>query len=331
MVNILKDWVSYLVHNKGRSEATAAKYQRYIQRLMEWAGDRSLKSLEREELEQFVGIVMHQAGLSPRSRRALVAAVKGFYSFMRRRGVIGDSPADGLEYPKAGARMPSIISLKNAEKLLMMCDLTELKGVRDAAILGVLIGAGLRVSGLVNLNQSSLVWWNDDKGREVLILRILEKGDKERLVPVPAETRYLIRAYLAHPDLKLIDRSLPDGDQVLFISLRNRKVSPDRYYGEARRISTRSINDMIENYGDRAGIPRDQLHPHAFRHLYGAELVETEIPDSIGQTLMGHADPRSYQVYNNLALRKLVDVVNRANPLGKIHTPVTSIIKSLEK
>ena len=146
---------------------------------------------------------------------------------------------------------------------------------------------------------------------------------------MPREADLLLRIYLEHPDMQGIDRSLPDGDKVLFVSTGNRKCPEHEYFGERRRLTQRGIYGIIQRHGLKAGIPISQLHPHAMRHLYGTELAESDVNERSHQQLMGHSDPRSTQVYVHLATKKLTGDVDRANPLAKIKTPVTDLLGKL--
>jgi integrase/recombinase XerD len=261
----------------------------------------------------------------------MVAAIRGFYAWSKREGVINLDPATLLEYPRAGARVPIAVSLSTAESLLMAPDIETLKGVRDAAIIAFLIGSGMRIAGLCRLNQRHLVWTSDTDKRERLVLRVVEKGNKERLIPMTTEAMLYIRAYLHHPDLAAIDRTLPDGDQVLFASLRNRTIPPHEYHGERRRIAEKSIDDMIKWYGRKLRLPEAELHAHAFRHLYGTELAESDIDLTKRMALMGHADANTSAIYDHTAMRKLSSIVDLANPLRKIRTPVTELARHIER
>jgi integrase/recombinase XerD len=201
--------------------------------------------------------------------------------------------------------------------------------VRDGAIMALLVGCGVRVSGLVKLNQGHVIE-QVVEGKPRLFLRVIEKGDRERLVPVPPEADLQLRVYLEHPQLKEIDRSLPNGDLVLFVSTRNRSCPQHEYHGERRRLNRRAVLEMIGKYGKQQGIPEEQLHPHAMRHLYGTELAEDDVHLLVAQQLLGHVDPKSTQIYTHLAIRKLVTEVDRANPLSKMRTPTTDILKRLQ-
>jgi len=328
-MELIEQFLQWLEFNKGRSVNTCIKYRLYLVRLNDYLPS-ELISAERGELESFVGIDAHKSGMSPKSRKPMVAAIRGFYTWLYREEKISNNPSEAINYPSVGNKLPTAASLQTAEKLLMGPDLNTLKGVRDAAILALLIGGGLRVSGLRKLNESHLLWTEDDDGTERLTLKLTEKGDKDRLLPMTTEARLFIRAYLGHPNLKHIDRTLSNSDKVLFISLRNRSIPEYDYRGELRRLSARSINDMIHLYGEQQGLPTNQLHSHAMRHLFGTEMAESDIDLLQRQTLLGHADPKTTEIYTKLATRKLARVVDVASPLRKIKTPMTDIAKIIE-
>ena len=318
-------------HNKGRLSGTLTKYRKYIGDLDGWlsASGLDLLAATRKDLEEFTGPVLHERGITPRSRRPYVAGIRTFYKWARANGLVAEDPACALVYPNIGRKLPRGMTLQNAERLLMQPDLHTFIGVRDSAILHLFIGAGLRLSGLAALNEQDLMF-TEWLGVEHLVLRIVEKGEKERFVPVPHEARLMVRAYLGHHDLAGVNRELPDGNKVLFVSTANRTVPEHEYFGEARRLSDRSIQDMLETYARKAGIPRDQAHPHALRHLYGTELMESDVHILKMQTLMGHARTDDTKIYAHVALRSLAKAVESANPLAKMKTPASELARRLK-
>lgn len=332
MNDLIEDWLRFKSHNEGRTEGTVGKYRGYLRRLETFLLSRhaTLVTADQTLLESFTGLDAHKAGLSPRSRRALVAAVKGFYAWMQRADIRTDNPAERVPYPVAGRPLPTPLENKHAQALLQQPDLDTFEGLRDCAILMTLIGCGLRISGLIGLNESALQLV-DVNGIDWLIIKVMEKGKRERLIPAPHDVKYIVHAYLGHPELTRIDRTLPDGDRVLFVSMMNRLVPASEYHGEQRRISARSVHDMIRKYGKRASIPANQLHPHAMRHLYGTELAEHEIDVITRQALLGHADPKTTEIYTHLAMRKLTKVVDAANPFRSIRTPLSDLVMELER
>jgi len=326
----ITDFLTFKKRNQGRRERTAAAYGDALRRLQVFLDGRDILDASPDELEMFCGPWLHKQGVQAVARRPYIAAVREFFKWAKHTKRARDNQAAGLTYPKTGRKLPRVLSLTNAERLMWGPDFNTFKGVRDAAILSVLIGCGLRISGLTGLNQGNLVSV-EHKGQIRMVIKTKEKGDKERLVPVPKEAEMVLRLYLEHPELKDVDRTLPDGDQVLFVSLSNRNVPPHLYIGEARRLADRSIRDMIRTYGEAVGIPVEQLHPHAMRHLYGTELAESDVDLLLRQDLMGHEDAKHTRIYTHLATRKKLEEIDRAAPLAKMKTPVSELLARLNK
>ncbi|RDI25206.1 integrase/recombinase XerD [Pseudacidovorax intermedius] len=324
-------WMEYIQANKGRSPRTAEAYGMALRKLSEFLG-RDVLDATAEELEAFTGLWLHKRGVVALSRKPYISAVKGFFAWAAWRGIIDGNPAGELVHPKTGLVLPETISLANAERLACAPDLATFTGIRDSAILHVLLGCGLRVSGLVGLNEGDLLEIEVD-GRRRLAVRTFEKGSRERRVPMPKEAEAIVRVYLGHEELLEIDRDVVDrrghADKVLFVSTRNSTVSEDRYRGEERRLSRQSVHDIIQKHGKAVGIPERELHPHALRHIYGTELTEDEIPTLGVQDLMGHSDPKSTAVYTALSMRKKTRWVDKASPLAKVRTPVSELLKRL--
>lgn len=326
----IEDFLTFKRHSQGKAERTVEAYGDALRRLQGFLDGRALIEATPDELELFCGPWLHKQGVQAVARRPYIAAVREFFKWATLTKRMRDNPGAQINYPKTGRKLPRVMSLASAERLMWAPDFSTFKGVRDAAILSVLIGCGLRISGLCGLNQGALAH-AEHQGKVRMVIKVSEKGAKERMLPVPREAEMVLRLYLEHADLKRIDRTLPDGDQVLFVSLGNRSIPPHEYIGEARRLSKRSIRDMIKDYGEAAGIPADQLHPHAMRHLFGTELAESDVDLLLRQELMGHEDPKHTKIYTHLAMRKKIDEVDRSGPLSKLKSPVSDLLDRLNR
>ncbi len=324
-----KQWLNFKQVNESLSQFTIEKYTGYIKSLQEYLGDKCITEASTDDLLEFTGLCCHKKGLSPSSRKAVVSAVRGFYKWANDSGHINDDPSAMVPSPKIGRKLPIAMGLKNAEKLLMQPNISSFMGLRDAAMISLLIGCGMRIGGLCALNQGDLIWY-EHNGVTRLAIKLIEKGNNERIVPVPNEAMLLVKAYLGHSDLDEMDLSLPNGDQVLFVNIQNRMVPEYDYRGEARRLRKRRVQTVITKYAEAAGISKDQAHPHALRHLVGTELAEESATAFEIQTLLGHSDANTSAIYTQLATRKLTDVLDKANPLGKITTPTSELVKLLK-
>lgn len=328
---VIEGFLTHLQSGRGRSARTIEAYRACLARLQEFLDGRPVLEVEAVELEAWAGIWLHKRGVIARSRRQYISAARGFYAWARRRGLVKRNPAGELQHPKTAKPLPEVISLASAEKLMWAPDLNTFLGMRDAAMLSLLIGCGLRVSGLTGLNVEDLRNGEVD-GKPRLILRVTEKGEKTRVLPVPREAEMLLRVYLDHEELKTYDRQAKSGNEVrtvLFVNARNTRCKPEDWHGEAVRISRKSVWRMIQRYGEAAGVPKQELHPHALRHLFGTELAEDGVDLILRQELLGHVDPKTTAIYDSLSSRRKTSTLDKSGPLAKIKTPVTEVLRRL--
>lgn len=327
-------WLVYLEANRGRAVRTIEAYRAALLRLKEFLGEKSLLDADSVELETFCGIWLHRQGVIAYSRKPYISAVKGFYTWLKARGNVRGNAAKELLHPITSRPLPRTITLANAEKLMWAPDMGTFCGIRDAAILSLLIGCGLRVSGLTNLNEGDLQTV-ELECQPRLTIRVTEKGNRERRMPVPREAEMLLRVYLGHEELAAIDRGTKgrsgQADKVLFVSVRSTLLAAHEHVGEKRRLTRKAVHDIVQRHGKRLGIPIDELHPHAMRHLFGTELLEEDTSMLAIQELMGHADPKSTAIYTELAMRKKMSTMDKAAPLAKMKTPVSELLKRLPK
>jgi site-specific recombinase XerD len=323
-------FLSFKRHNKNRSPRTIEAYGLALNRLEEFYAGRNPIEGTRDDLVLFSGIWLHRKGLGPAARRPYVSCVREFYKWALAKGHVKSNTAVDIEHPRTPRALPRAMTLANAEKLMWAPDVNTFTGVRDSAMFALLFGCGMRVSGLVGLNENDVIQESID-GHPRLVLRVREKGDRTRNLPVPPDADLLLRVYMGHADLKAMDRLLDDGDRVLFVSTAAPSCPAHEYRGARRRLSRMALLRMFSKYGKDLDIPKDQLHPHAARHLYGAELAESDVDILVRQMLMGHRDPKSTAIYTDLAVRKLATEADRANPLAKMKTPVTDLLKRLQQ
>jgi site-specific recombinase XerD len=327
-------WLLYMETSRGRTQRTIETYRTALKFLREFMQGKPLDQADAAELETFCGLWLHRKGKIASGRKPYISAVRGFYAWLASTKKVRANMAAQLQHPITGKPLPRSISLANAEKLMWAPDMGTFIGIRDASMLSLLIGCGLRVGGLTGLNEGDLQTV-EIEGQVRLTLRTLEKGQRTRIMPVPKEAEMLLRVYLGHEELAAVDRNIKgrDGhpDKVLFVSVRSTVLPAHEHIGENRRLTRKAIHDVIQRYGKRLDIPANELHPHAMRHLFGTELQEEDTPTLAIQELMGHADPKSTAVYAQLAMRKKMATVDRAAPLSKMRTPVSELLKRLPR
>ncbi len=330
---LIDHWCTQKRNLHSCSEYTVYAYRLYLRRLHQYLSetDSSLISATAMQLADYAGHELHAHGLKPQSRRVCIAAMRGFYSWLKFARIRDDNPAAMLPAPKIGTRLPRSMPLASAERLLMQPGIKNFWALRDTAMIAILLGTGCRVSGLSRLNERDLLWTRGPNGSEQLTVRLCEKGKKERLVPVPMASALLIRAYLGHPQLADYNRTLPNGDQVLFVVQHNSRVPSHEFFGEAVRLGKAGVWWIVRKHCVNAAIASEFAHPHALRHLYGTELAEEDADLITRKILMGHSRIETVEVYSHLAMRKLAKVVDQANPMVKMRTPVDALVKRLRR
>ena len=202
--------------------------------------------------------------LSKRSQARLLSALRSFFDGMVLEGLRGNNPCDNVDSPKLGRYLPAVLSIEEVDRIIASTDISTPKGIRDRAILETLYGSGLRVSEAVGLHISDIYL----KER---FLRIIGKGDKQRIVPIGGSEAAAIEAYLQVREVP----AGPEYDDILFL---NR-------FGKS--LSRVSMFKMIKEQAVIAGIFKD-ISPHTFRHSFATHLIENGADLRAVQEMLGH-------------------------------------------
>ncbi len=330
---VIEAYLEHLGSSRGRRPRTLEAYGLALQRLRGFLQGKPLAQATADELEAFAGVWLHKQGVVARSRKPYVSAVRGFYAWLAKRGLARSNTAQGLQHPKTGRPLPRALSLANAERLMFAPDLSTFVGIRDAAMLALML-CGARVTGMVDLNEGDLR--NAEiSGQTRLVVHLVEKGERERVLPLSREADMLLRVYLDHEQLKGMDRHVVGRggrpDKVLFVSTKNSRVPAHEHCGEHTRLARQSVWRVVQAYGAKLGIEAEQLHPHAFRHLFGTELAEDDVDLLMRQDLMGHADPKSTSIYTAMSMRRKLKAMDAAGPLSKIKSPMSVLLARVQQ
>ena len=271
------------------SSNTVESYHRDLEGLLRFAARRRIVTLTRSDLEAFVRQLM-EAGLSPRSVARSVACLRGFFRFLVRDGHLRQDPADELRAPRAWPSLPKFLSCDQVDQLLDEPDPSTAIGLRDRALLELLYATGMRVSELVSVRPVDL---NLKAG----YLTCMGKGSKERLVPIGRSAVKWIREYTrtSRPVL-----AAPDSPW-LFVNARG---------GHLSRVGFWKI---LKKYGKQAGLPY-QLSPHVVRHSFATHLLERGADLRSIQSLLGHADLSTTQIYTHILEARLKAVYDEFHP-----------------
>jgi integrase/recombinase XerD len=272
---------------------TLEAYRRDLVRLIAFADSagKPLGELRRQDLEAAARASMAE-GRSPASTARLIAGIRGFYRFLRLAGHVSTNPAEDLQAPRAFTTLPKYLSLEDVDALLAAPDVTTPRGLRDRALLEVLYATGLRVSELVGLRVTDV---RLDQG----YVQCLGKGSKERAVPIGDEATGWVRRYLK--DSRGV---LARGRQTPWLFLNA---------SSGQRLSRVGFWKLLKQYGRQAGM-RGSLTPHVLRHSFATHLLERGADLRAIQTMLGHADLSTTQIYTHVLEARLRQVYDRFHP-----------------
>ena len=293
---LIDSWLDQQWLEKGLSEHSLSNYRRDISQLAVWLQHQqaTLLACERYQLLEFLA-ARHQQGLSARSVARQLSAVKSFYRWLKREGRIAEDPALLIERPKLGRPLPKTLSEADVEALLAAPDLSTPLGLRDRAMLEVLYATGLRVTELVTLTQSQI---NPRQG----LIRVIGKGDKERLVPLVEEALHWLARYAqeGRPQLLAADQQ-GSNQELLFPSRRGTCMTRQTFWHRIKQLAV------------VAGVQK-KLSPHTLRHAFATHLLNHGADLRVVQLLLGHSDLSTTQIYTHVAQQRLQDVYQKHHP-----------------
>ena len=281
---------------RGLSENTLMAYRRDLQMTAQWLEKRSqgqmaLLQADNDALIEFM-VQRKSAGVSDKSSARWLSTLRGFYRYMIFNQRLVDDPTQKLEHPKLGRSLPSSLSPAQVEALLAAPDVTNALGLRDRTMLEVLYASGLRITELVTLELANV---NQRQG----VVRVIGKGNKERLVPTGENALDWLSRYLRDARVSL----LPAGGSVLFPSRLGRVMTRQTFW------------HAIKKYALQAGIQKN-ISPHTLRHAFATHLVDNGADLRAVQMMLGHSDLSTTQIYTHVAQQRLKELVQEHHPRG---------------
>ncbi|UCG80884.1 MAG: site-specific tyrosine recombinase XerD [Desulfobacterales bacterium] len=288
-------FINYLVVEKGLSENTVAAYSRDLVLYLEFLQSSGISDIARADTALVLKhlIALRNAGLGPRSRARHLVTLRGFYRFLVQQKILDANPAQIVDLPKAGLKLPDVLKVDEVLQLLEAPNPSKPLGARDAAMLELLYAAGLRVSELIKVGVA-------DINLEAGFVRVLGKGSKERVIPIGLVAKKKIDAYLTsgRPDL-LKGRPSP----YLFVTRL------------ARPMTRQGFWKLLRQYALKAGISH-KITPHTLRHSFATHLLERGADLRSVQVMLGHVDISTTQIYTHVAQERLKAVHTQFHPRG---------------
>lgn len=288
---ILESFHNELLFGRGLSSATVKAYTSQIKRYLATL-DSFSTSFSTETMREYL-LIRSSENCSPRTIARTVSCFRTFSKWCMETGRTTIDYAETLSFPKASKILPGFLAVNEVKSVLHGFDTSTVKGARDRAIVEVLYGAGLRIAELSKLMCSNTNLKDN-------FVRVLGKGKKERIVPIPEKTAETVKRWLA------VRSNYLKGEDpgTLFLSVRGRMLDPR----DLRRIIEKGVSTAARAAG---------ASPHTFRHSFATHLLNAGAGIRAVQELLGHAEISTTQIYTHLTTEKLKGVYQKSHPRGK--------------
>ena len=235
---------------------------------------------------------VNEIGLGARTQARIISGIKAFFKYLFLEGLISDDPASLLEGPRPGRKLPDTLSHEEVEKIINIIDMSLPEGERNKAIIETLYGCGLRVSELTGLKITD-VYFKDQ------FVKVIGKGNKERLVPIGNTALKHINLYLDNSRMQV--QAKKGDEDIIFLNRRG------------GRLSRTMIFLIVKELGEKAGI-RKSISPHTFRHSFATHLVEGGADLRAVQEMLGHESIITTEIYTHLDREYLKSVIQLYHP-----------------
>jgi integrase/recombinase XerD len=289
----ITEFVSFLKIEKGLSVNSIKAYANDVQKLVSYCASKNIKAKDvtYHHLKSFV-TELYDLGLSARSQARIISGIKQFFGYLMLENLISKDPSELLEQPKLGRKLPEVLSIEEIDNLIQAVNLTTKEGPRNRAILEVLYSCGLRVSELINLKFTDL-FYNEG------FVRVLGKGNKERLVPLSKSVEIEIKSY----EEKIRSNLLIKSGHENFIFLNRR----------GKQLTRVMIFIIIKDLAKRIDL-RKSISPHTFRHSFATHLIEGGANLRAIQEMLGHESIITTEIYTHLDQSFLKDAILTYHP-----------------
>lgn len=289
----IKQFVHYLKIERSLAENSIFAYQQDVVKLKDFCESYQLSPIHIQtgHLKQFIA-ALFDLGLSARSQARIISGWKQFFDFLILEDLRNDDPSEGLEMPKIGRKLPEVLTIEEIDHIIAQIDLGTAEGQRNKAIIETLYSCGLRVSELVNLRFEDCFF-------EEGFVRVIGKGNKERLVPVSPSVIEEVGTYVA-TDRPLVP--IKKGQEAyVFLNRRGAQLT---------RVM---IFTIIKNLATLAGIQKN-ISPHTFRHSFATHLIEGGANLRAIQDMLGHESITTTEIYTHLDQRFLREAILSFHP-----------------
>jgi len=279
---------------RGLSKNTLGAYRADLMTLGRGLSEeqKSIDMADKSDLLDFIAKRV-ESGAKPRSTARQLSSFRRFFRYIMREGLRDTDPTAEIEMPRIGRSLPKTLTEDEVDALLNAPNTDEPLGHRDRAMLELLYATGLRVSELINMQQSQI---NFNQG----VLRIVGKGDRERLIPLTDDAQRWIRDFIDGPRMEILLERQTD---YLFPTRRGNRMTRQAFW------------HIIKRYAEKAGIQK-KLSPHSLRHAFATHLLNRGADLRVVQLLLGHSDLSTTQIYTHVARERLKELHSEHHPRG---------------
>jgi len=291
---IVQGFLAFLAVEKGYSSATIRSYGTDLEQFQDYlkTKKRTLEKPERVIRDHVRGFLaeLHRRQLSKASMGRKLSSLRAYFKYLLRHKQIAKDPMAGIRNPKQEKRHPQLLNVDQAVSMMEAAVEPDPEGLRDIALAEVLYGSGLRISEAIGLDMNDV---DSD------VIRVVGKGNKERIVPLSDAAIKRIRRYMEQRHAFIKDDY---SEQALFLSVR-----------AGKRLDRRQANRVIAKLGKLAGLPKD-VHPHMLRHSFATHMLEAGADLRSVQELLGHENLTTTQRYTHLDMKRIMQVYDSAHP-----------------
>ncbi len=294
----IKGFSVYLTLEKGLAGNSISAYVGDLNKLLTFLQIKSSSStpqnITTEELKEFI-FWLNKMGLEARSQARILSAIKTFFKYLLVEDLIEDDPATLLEGPRLQRKLPEVLSYEEIQQMLGTIDLSVPHGVRNRAMLETLYACGLRVSELINLKLTNLYL-------DIGFLKVVGKGNKERIVPIGESAVKHLEIYLEH--IRKHQKVDPEHENYVFLNRRG------------KRLSRVMVFMVVKETAQLAGIDK-AVSPHTFRHSFATHLIEGGADLRAVQDMLGHESILTTEIYTHLDTDFLRETILTCHPMNR--------------
>lgn len=295
MDELTQQYIDYLIIEKGLSDNSVDSYSRDIAEYITFLEDNGISAVDDVDAATILGWLVHlkRKGLSSKSRARHLITIRGFYRYLIQENLTRNDPVREIDIPKSGLALPKIMTVAQIEMLLTIPDVTKPRELRNAAMMEIMYGAGLRVSELIMMKI-------EDIDLKASFVKVFGKGSKERMVPIGSHACNRTREWIEYGRVNLLENI---SSPFLFVARAGKPMTRQGFW------------KILKIYAARAGILTN-VTPHTLRHSFATHLLEGGADLRSVQIMLGHSDISTTQIYTHISKDYLMRLHRQFHPRG---------------